>query len=64
MKNFFLILSGSVDGLIAALHLMRFFAKWTVSIGPYEIPLKGSFWAAVVFLLLSLGCFTARGQKS
>ena len=64
MKIFFLALSGLIYGLIAALHLMRFLAKWAVSIGPYTIPLKASLWAALVFLLLSLGCFVARGQKS
>ena len=64
MKNFFLTLSGLIDGLIAGLHLMRFLAKWAVAIGPYAIPLKPSLWVSLIFLLLSLGCFTARGQKS
>lgn len=64
MKNFFLTLSGSIDALIVALHLMRYLGKWEVNVGTYAIPLNGSLWAAVVFLLLCLGCFTARGQKS
>lgn len=64
MKNFFLTLSGLIYGLIAGLHLARFFAEWAVVIGPYTVPLKASLWAALVFLLFSLGCFAARGQKS
>ena len=64
MRNFFLTLSGFIYGLIAGLHLMRYLAKWAVTVGPYTIPLKASLWAALVFLLLSLGCFVARGQKS
>lgn len=64
MKNFFLTLSGLIYGLIAILHLTRFLTKWAVMIGPYAIPLKASLWACLVFVLLSLGCFTARGGKS
>lgn len=64
MKNLFLTLSGLVNGLIAILHLTRFLAQWAVQVGSYAVPLKASLWAALVFLLLSLGCFTARASKS
>ena len=63
MKNFFLTLSGVVYGLIAALHLVRLLAKWSVRVGPYAIPSKVSLWACLIFMLLSLGCFAARGEK-
>ena len=63
MKSFFLTLSGVIYGGIAALHLVRLLAKWSVRIGPYAIPNKVSLWACLVFMLLSLGCFAARSQK-
>lgn len=63
MKNFFLSLSGFIYGLIAALHLVRYLQKWPVHISAYVVPQKFSLWACLIFLLLSLGCFMARGEK-
>ena len=64
MKNFFLTLSGLIYGLVGALHLVRLLAKWPVQIGAYAVPTKVSLWACLVAMLLSLGCFAARSQKS
>ena len=64
MKNFFLTLSGLVYGLIAAVHLIRLLAKWPVRIATYAVPMKVSLWACLVFMVLALGCFAARGQKN
>ncbi len=63
MKNFFLSLSGLVYGMIAALHLIRLLNKWPVRIAQYSVPNKISLWACLIFMVLSLGCFAARGQK-
>ncbi|MBI2167474.1 MAG: hypothetical protein HYU34_04425 [Candidatus Omnitrophica bacterium] len=64
MKNFFLSISGLVFGAVAVLHLVRFLVKWPVTIGPWAISNKVSLWAALVALVLSLGCFLARGGKA
>lgn len=64
MKNFFLVLSGLLYGLVAVLHLVRFLLKWSVTVGGYTIPLKASLWACLVFLILSLGCLVARGREA
>ena len=63
MKNFFLTLSGLIFGVVAALHLVRLLAKWSVRIGPYAIPTHVSLWACLAAMLLSLGCFAARAAK-
>ena len=64
MKNFFLTLSGLIYGAIATVHLVRLLAKWPVRVGTFAVPTKVSLWACLIFMLLSLGCFAARGQKS
>lgn len=56
MKNFLLNLSGFLYGLIAALHFLRFFLKWPVTVGTVAVPVAASLWAGLIFLLLSLSC--------
>ncbi len=63
MKNFFLTLSGIVYAVIASVHLIRLMNKWPVTIAKYAVPNRISLWACFIFMILSLGCFAARGQK-
>lgn len=63
MKNFLLSLSGFLYGLIAALHLVRFFLQWPVTIGSIAIPLEISLWASGVFFLLTLVYFLTAAVK-
>lgn len=65
MKNFFLSVSGLIFGLVALLHLVRFLAKWpVVGVGVWTLPMNASLWAALVAVLLALGCFVARNSKA
>ena len=63
MKNLFLNIAGVVFGIVAILHLVRFLMKWPVMIGSVTVPLGISPWAFGVSLILSLGCFLARGRR-
>ena len=63
MKNFFLTLSGLIDGAIAGVHLVRLLMKWPVRVGTLILPQKASLWACLIFMVLSLGCFIARGKS-
>lgn len=51
-KDFFNI-AGIIFGLAAAIHLLRFFQSWEVTIGPYEIPLWVSLVVGVVAAVMA-----------
>ncbi|OGH02813.1 MAG: hypothetical protein A2798_00040 [Candidatus Levybacteria bacterium RIFCSPHIGHO2_01_FULL_37_17] len=55
-QNYFRV-AGIIFGLVAAFHLLRVLFNWSVSIGPYEIPMWASYFGFVIAAVLSyFGC--------
>ena len=58
----YLMISGVVFALVAALHLIRALAGWAFVIGPWVIPTFGSWAAFVAAGVLALWAFRLSGR--
>ena len=59
-QNYFLI-SGTIFGCVALLHLLRLINHWDVILGSWSIPLGFSWFGLVVAGALSLWAFRFAG---
>jgi hypothetical protein len=44
----YLMISGSIFGIVAVLHLLRLMNHWPFQLGPWALPLLASWFALVV----------------
>jgi len=61
MSNYYVAVSALIFALVAIAHLVRLIKRWTVDIGPYEVPMSISWAGFVVATLLAIWCFTQLG---
>jgi hypothetical protein len=62
MSNKYVVVSGAIFGVVAALHAVRALNQWPVHIGTLEIPVWASWIAMVVAGSLCAWAFRGRGQ--
>ena len=53
----YLVVSGSVFGLVAVLHLLRVINGWEVVVGPWSAPMAVSWLGAIFPAVLSVWAF-------
>ncbi len=58
----YLVISGSIFGFIAFMHLVRLFKKWKVNLGGFKVPMAASVGAIIVLGYLTYSAFTLVGQ--
>lgn len=51
-------LSGMIFAVVGFFHVIRYFTKWELKIGGFELTPLGSLIIGVLILLLSVACFT------
>ena len=51
-------LSGLIFGLVGSLHVIRYFAKWELRVGGFELTYLGSLIIGSLLFLLSVACFS------
>jgi len=61
MSNYYVAVSAPIFALVAIAHLVRLIKRWTVDIGPYEVPISISWAGFVVATLLAIWGFTQLG---
>jgi len=61
MSNYYAAVSALIFGLVALAHLVRIIKRWTVEIGPYDVPMAVSWVGLVVAALLAIWGFTRLG---
>jgi len=61
MSNYYAAVSALIFALVALAHLVRIIKRWTVEIGPYEVPMAVSWVGLVVAALLAIWGFTRLG---
>jgi len=61
MSNYYVAVSALIFVLVAIAHLVRLIKRWTVDIGPYEVPMSISWAGFVVATLLAIWGFTQLG---
>lgn len=50
----YVILSGTIFGIVAALHLLRVVQGWPLTLGPWSAPMSASWVGAFVTAMLCL----------
>ena len=58
MSNYYVVISALIFALVAVAHLVRLIKRWTVHIGPYEVPMSLSWAGFLVAALLAIWGFT------
>lgn len=56
-EQFYLMISGSIFGLVALVHLLRLVNHWPFQLGPWPLPVWVSWFGAVVAACLCLWAF-------
>lgn len=62
MSNRYVVVSGAVFGVVAALQAVRALSQWPVLVGTIEIPVWVSWLAMVVAGSLCAWAFRSRGR--
>ena len=57
MSNAYAAVSALIFAVVAIMHVFRVINRWTVAIGPYNVPMNVSWAALVVSALLSIWGF-------
>ena len=61
MSNSYALISALIFALVAVAHVLRLVNRWTVAIGPYNVPMNVSRYALVVSALLAIWGFMQLG---
>lgn len=58
----YLIVSGAIFGLVAALHLLRVVNDWVFELGPWSVPMSFSWLGTLLPALLCAWAFRAASR--
>jgi hypothetical protein len=61
MSNYYVAISALIFALVTVAHLVRLIKRWTVNIGPYEVPMTISWAGFVIAALLAIWGFIQSG---
>jgi len=61
MSNSYAAVSALIFAAVAVGHVLRLVNRWTVAIGPYNVPMNVSWYALVVSALLAIWGFMQFG---
>ena len=53
----YLVISGSIFGIVAILHALRLINQWPLQLGPWSAPMWGSWVGVIATVILCLWAF-------
>jgi hypothetical protein len=63
MKNTALVFAGMIFLVVSALHFVRYFKAWEVSVNKYMVPVQWSLTGGVIVAALALWMFIAASRR-